>query len=507
MKMKLTRKLLALVLAAMLVLAMSVTAFAQDVTYTGTDAGSATITIQNAAKGETYSVYKLFDATVTGSTDGGSIAYTGTIPDSLKDCFAADGAGNISVKSGVDNNTLITALKTWATSATATATEESDGSVLNFNNLPYGYYVVTSSQGNGTNITVTSTNPNATIYDKNTTTPGGNPTEGGKVKEADKTNVNIGDTVTYTVTFTTANFSGSGATAKRIVSYTITDTLPDFLSNVTVTSIEIGGNEYKVNGAFPQFDTTKSITIPWVGNDGASLYANGAVVVITYTATVADNVTIAGSGNKNEVTISWTDEEDNTPSDNDKITGSDTISTYAIALKKVDEKGTPLSGATFQFPFYVKENADTDGAYIYAGTNTGDGLTNTITTPATGEIVVKGVMAGTYSITETAAPQGYNKLTAPVSVTAVELTTTTTNTTFYLDADGNVVEQSSDDTVTVTYTNNNLAASAILVVNKAGSTLPTTGGVGTTIFYIVGAVLVIGAGVLLVTKKRMSVEG
>ena len=83
--MKCTRKLASLLLALVMVFALAVTAFAQDVTVTG---GTGAITISNAAKGETYAIYKLFDATV--SEDGKSIAYTGTIPGSLSDYFTAD---------------------------------------------------------------------------------------------------------------------------------------------------------------------------------------------------------------------------------------------------------------------------------------------------------------------------------------------------------------------------------------------------------------------------------
>ena len=89
--MKHARKLASLLLALVMVFALATTAFAQEVTGTG---GEGSITISNAAKGETYSIYKLFDATV--NADGTSIAYTGTIPDGLKTYFIADENGYIS---------------------------------------------------------------------------------------------------------------------------------------------------------------------------------------------------------------------------------------------------------------------------------------------------------------------------------------------------------------------------------------------------------------------------
>ena len=507
--MKNTKKLFSVLLALVMVFALATTAFAQEVDVA---AGSGSITISNAAKGETYTIYKLFDATVTG-TEGGSIAYTGTIPAGLTDYFTADANGYISATDAAwqTNETtqekemsagLRTALTTWAKTATATSSAVSDGSALTFKNIPYGYYVVTTTQGEQL-ISVDSTNPTATIVDKNSSTPNN------LTKAADKTDINIGDTVTYTVTFTTSNYSGAGTAAKKIVSYTIEDTLPDFLSNVTVTSIIVDndGNDETTNDqttVTAQF-VNKKIEIDWYDDANSKfLYDNGATVTITYTAVVTDKAAIDGEGNTNKVTLTWEDEDGKIPG---KLEKEETIYTYAIALKKVDDKGNPLAGAVFQFPFYVKTTADTDGAYIYAGTTAGEGLTNQITTPADGVIVVKGVASGTYSITEVTAPAGYNKLTAPVSVEAVKTGKTSTHTTVYLDENGNIVSAEAESTVEVIVEINNIAATAIVVVNKTGTELPSTGGMGTTIFYVLGSVLVLGAAVLLITKKRMSMNG
>ena len=173
-------------------------------------------------------------------------------------------------------------------------------------------------------------------------------------------------------------------------------------------------------------------------------------------------------------------------------------------MKKVNNKGTALPDAVFEFPFYVKSDADTDGAYIYAGTTAKEGLTNKITTPENGVIIVKGVKSGSYKITEVTAPAGYNKLTAPVAVEAKKTGQISTNTTVYLDENGNITNTETDKKTEVNVDIPNIAATAVVVVNKAGTELPSTGGMGTTIFYVLGAVLVVGAGVLLVTKKRMS---
>ena len=493
--MKHARKLASLLLALVMVFALATTAFAQDVTVTG---GTGSITISNAAKGETYTIYKLFDATV--NADGSSIAYTGTIPDSLKDYFSADANGYISATSAAKDGEnmsegLKTALKAWTATATATATATSDGSALNFKELAYGYYVVTTTQGDQV-ISVDSTMPNVTIVDKNSSTPKD------LSKTASSNDVSIGDTVTYTVSFKTSNYYGAGTNAKEIVSYTIEDTLPEFLSDVKVTSIIVDNGADGQTPVTAQF-ANKKIVIDWYDEvNNKFLYDNGATVTITYTAKVTDKAVIDGNGNTNNVTVTWTTKGGDEPGP-DKVETDETIFTYAIALKKVNNKGNALPGAVFEFPFYVKSTADANGAYIYAGTTAGAGLTNQITTPDSGVIVVKGVKSGSYEITEVTAPAGYNKLTAPVTVQAVKTSSTSTHTTVYLDKDGNVVDVSAKE-IEVKVDIDTIAATAVVVVNKAGTELPSTGGMGTTVFYVLGTVLVLGAVVLLVTKKRMS---
>ena len=503
--MKHARKLASLLLALVMVFALATTAFATGTGTTPTT-GNGSITISNAAKGETYTIYKLFDATV--SADKTSIAYIGQIPASLNTYFTADDNGYISATEYAKDGDkmsegLRSALKTWAATATVTASATSDGSALKFNGLAYGYYVVTTTTQGGLAISVDSTMPDVTIYDKNSSTPSGL-TKTATGTATDK-GFSIGDTVTYTVSFKTSNYYGAGTEAKEIVSYTIEDTLPDFLSNVTVTSISVDNDSINdQTGGTPQFNN-KKIVIKWYDEaNNKFLYNNGATVTITYTAVVTDSAAIDGEGNTNKVTVTWTTKDGNEP-DPGKLETEETIYTYAIALKKVSDKGVALPDAVFEFPFYVKSTADTDGAYIYAGTATGEGLTNQITTPNDGVIVVKGVKSGSYNnIKEVTAPAGYNKLTDPVTVKAEKTGRTTTHTIVYLDENGNITNKETDRKTEVKVDIEKIAASSVVVVNKAGTELPSTGGMGTTIFYILGSILVVAAVVLLVTKKRMS---
>ena len=497
--MKKMKKIFALLIAMVMVLGMSTAVFAQTV---GTAAdGKGNITISNASKGETYAVYKLFDATNSATQTSGesdSIAYTGTIPESLSAYFTKDSAGNITATNAAKNgdslsDAAIAALKAWAATQTATASVVSDGTELTFAGLDYGYYVVTTTQGE-TAISVDSTKPNATIIDKNTTPPVNHLS-----KSANETDVYIGQTVTYTVEFNTANYDGT----KQIVKYEISDApAANSLTNITVTGITVDGTPIDTQ----QFADGK-LTINWAkdGKAGDSLYKNGAKLVITYTGVVADTATIDGAGNKNTVTVKPI-LDDGTSPDPSQYTDDETFFTYAIAIKKVDKAGKDLAGATFKFPFYVKATPADDGAYIYAGTEAGEGLVNELTTPDSGLIIVKGVKSGDVEVEETAAPAGYNKLTEKKTVTATKTGATTTKTTTYLDKDGKVVDTETEGGSTVLVTIDKLAATPIVVVNQTGTELPSTGGIGTTIFYIIGAILVIGAGVVLVTRRRMNVQ-
>ncbi len=501
--MKTTRKILAMVLAVIMVMSLATTAFAAQTVDSG-KGGSASITIENASKGETYKVVKIFDATVTGE-ENGSIAYTGVIPAALASVFTKDSAGNISAVEGKTNKEVTDAVTEWAKTAEVTAQATSDGTTLTFTGLQYGYYAVLSSQG--AVVTIDSTNPNAIVYDKNTKEPTIS-------KEADDSDVDIGQTVTYTVKATTANYLGDGANAEIVTQYVITDTLPNFLTDVKVTSITIGGADYKVNGAVPQFDSNDQIIIPWAVKDDeghyASLYANGAEIVITYTAKVTNQAEVDGTtGNVNTVTMKpWTTPDDNTPDDpwEEEWEDDAVIYTYAAALKKVDENGNSLAGAKFAVKGLIVEG--TAGNYTVVSYNPNSEEQGTVMeTDVNGNLVIKGLnSAASLTVYETEAPAGYNKLTAPITVTVQKIgeVVTVTSTKVYYDENGNVTQTETESySYSVEY-NKKLEAAAVKVENKKGTELPSTGGMGTTLFYVFGAILMVGAAVLLVTKRRMS---
>ena len=298
-----------------------------------------------------------------------------------------------------------------------------------------------------------------------------------------------------------------------------------------VPTVEEGGKYYLLdedNQKIPLYDTYYVY----------SMYNSDVTIVVDYYMILQDNAVVDEPGNKNYAQYGWSPVDNTTgganpqpkpptpPTDGDKPSQKEevdeaTVYTFAIAWVKVDEKANQLAGAKFQLPFYVKEAKDGD-AYVYGGTTAGDGLTNEVETTTTSAVItIKGLEEGVYSITETEAPEGYNKLASPFDVEAKktgEGETVKTKTTIYLDEKGNVTE-----TVTTTTKEYNTDPDSYNkegaadgeetsvpvyqfdpVVNKKGAELPSTGGIGTTIFYVMGSILVICAGVVLVTRRRMA---
>ena len=495
--MKNMKKILALVLALMLVVGM-VAALA-DTPTTGS------ITVKNAAKGETYRLYKIFDATVDGN---GAISYTGTIPTALADYFTKDSVGVIRKNADKTDDAIAKAVAEYVNGladADAMKTETGEGSSVVFSGLAFGYYGVKSTQGSSA--TVDSTNPNAVVYDKNSKTIT-------VKKEVDDTSYSIGDTITYTATFDTVNYLGEGENAKQVINYEIQDTLPEFLSNVTVTSITVGGTAITTQ----QF-SDKKISIPWATEDAGSnpktytnLYANGAKLVITYTAKLTKIVNF-NTDNTNTVSIhptTWNGTTEEKPWD-ESWQDDAKIKTYAAALQKVDENNNPLKGAIFTIKGLTVEPGDGAGIYVVTAYDANsDTQSAELTTDDNGKLYILGLKEGVdLTVTEVKAPDGYNKLDAPKSGVLAQMLTEKVyykGGEIHYDAKGNVTSATSYAT-SETITDKKLTdldAAALKIQNNKGTELPSTGGMGTTLFYIGGGILVLAAVILLVTKRRMN---
>ena len=256
---KKVRKLISLALAMVMALAMCVTAYADEPA--GTNTG--TITVNNASKGETYTLVKLFDATYNKTNN--AIVYKlvdgeSAVPTGLENYFGLAPQGGVNYVIAKDvagmgdslSEAAVTAITTWAKTVTSGAhyvdKKTADGGPLTFSDLAHGYYVVVSRSSStpGGVVSVTSLGPDQNIQDKSTSDNPHFPEDGtGKKINGNKLDtVAVGDTVTYTVTYHTVNWINKDGIATngaetKVTKYVVKDTLPEFLSDVTVTS-EIG---------------------------------------------------------------------------------------------------------------------------------------------------------------------------------------------------------------------------------------------------------------------------
>ena len=478
--MKKMKKIFALLIAMVMVLGMSTSVFA---------AGDGSITIQNTVKDKSYEVYKVFDATYSGTNvsytyDGSNATFLAALQgDSSPFTATTNTAGtyNIALKDGktaADVSTFLTAQKANLGSAVKTAT--GDGKTQTLTGVDYGYYYITTTTGSV--VTIDSALKDVTVIDKNEVIPPPDKAEqvanGTWTEEPESGNEsttgNIGDTVKYKVTGSFNRYQGE----ELVTKITFTDTMSEGLTPNKDVVIKINGTEVSVTPTYSNNDRTwtAEITTATVANDGTITfnYDTPSTYEITYSAVINENAKIANPEN-NTFTLKY----------NDKGDQSDTteVVTYKIDLEKVDPSGTKLAGAKFKLYDAATEGNEipvvlvsgtgdktstVDNVYRHAKANeTGVEMV----TGTTGKIIVQGLANGSYYFEETEAPEGFNKLTARTEATTI-----------------------SDANATIT------------VTNQSGTELPSTGGIGTTIFYIVGAILVIGAGVVLVTRRRMDAQ-
>lgn len=462
------KKLFAALLAAALVLAMAVPAFAE------TNATKGSIKIDHTVSGETYTIYRMFKLD---SYNAESNTYSYTVEPAWKPFFQDGVAGSEYITLDRQNHPTWNAAKSqdsdkadfaklalkWATENKVSAAAESQtstGSDVIFSHLDLGYYLVDSSLGALCGLNTT--NPDVTITEKN-----GQPTIEKQVKNGDTwgttNDAKIGDTVEYKVEIKVAD----GAQK-----YTVTDTMSKGLT------FNSGSLKVTANGAqttnYTLTPTENGFTLE-LPESYVSTLTKGTTIIVTYNATLNKDAVIDGDGNANEVKLSYGNHQNTVPS---KVT----TKSYQFDLVKVD--GTTnklLDGAEFELAdgetklSFVK---DTAGNYRVAMTGE-EGATTTITVKG-GKVNIYGLAGKTYTLTETKAPGGYNKLVTPETVNLTE--GSKAHATFDADVykDGGVV-----------------------VKNNAGTVLPSTGGMGTTLFYVIGGGLMVAAVVLLVTKKRM----
>ena len=472
--MKHARKLTSLLLALVMVFALAVTVAAEEGTGTTTPKGS--ITVDNPIEGQSYTAYKIFDVVYdeakehySYTIDGGSDWYT----------TVSDYATGLTLTQVEGTNTyVVTTTSDFSPAAFADALSKAvDGKIgrtlavadgkATATDLDLGYYFVTSTTGALCNLTTT--NPNANIHDKN---------DMPFKKEVDKTNVDVGQTVTFKITGKVPDYTGFNT-----YTYLITDTMTNGLTfNRDSLTVKVGEatvtNDCTIAYDAETAPQTFTVSIPVLEKK----YDFGAEIVVTYTATVNKDAIAIISSNKAKLTYS------NDPT-TDEVTDSQTeeqkVYTSKIVIDKFEtgkRETVKLPGA--EFVLYKKvPGASGEVTKYYKQDDTTKAVTwvntiaeaTTVTTGDDGAAFFEGLADGTYYLVETKAPAGYNQLT-----------------------------EAKDVTVTGSITAATRLSVTAEVANNTGTLLPSTGGMGTTVFYVLGAVLVVGAGVLLVTKKRMS---
>lgn len=462
------KKLFAALLAAALVLAMAVPAFAV------TNATKGSITISNTVKDETYTIYRMFKLD---SYNAESNTYSYTVESDWEGFFKTGAGGNYITLDGQNHPTWTAADENDSTTVAAFAkaalawakqkgiqsagTQEGNGSSITFSNLDLGYYLVDSSLGALCGLNTT--NPDATIKEKNEKPEIKKEVQTSAGDWSSENNAKIGDTVEYKVEIKVAD----GAQK-----YTVTDTMSKGLT-FNNSSLKVTAND-AVTTDYTLTPTTNGFILE-LPESYVSTLTKGTTIIVTYNATLNKDAVIDGDGNTNKVTLSYGNHQNTVPSEV-------TTKSYQFDLVKVD--GTTnklLDGAEFELAdgetklSFVK---DANGNYRVAAAGE-DGATTTITVK-NGKVNIYGLAGKTYTLTETKAPDGYNKLVTSETVNLADGSKTHATIVGSVYKDGGVV-----------------------VENHAGTVLPSTGGMGTTLFYVIGGGLMVAAVVLLVTKKRM----
>ena len=527
--MKKMKRLVALALSVVMVLAMSVVAFAEEPTPT-----TYSITINNAASGHTYEAYQIFAGDLSEDSNGktlSNITWGTGVTTAGKNKL---GDAKTKAKSLTTENARNFAKEVASYLQNSTSSTTSVSGVYTISGLEAGYYLVKDSDNTLTNADDFYTAYIMEVVGNVTATPKGDkPSVEKKVQENVKVNNTTGD---YGDKYNdTADYSIGDAVPFKLIGtvpdmskytkykYTFHDTLAKSFDAVNTSSIKVyvAGDKAGTNNKediTSSFEITSikdsdskisNITVSTNNLKGIKGVEEGKYIIVEYSAVLNSDANIGQKkpGNTNEVYLTYsnnpnqsgegTPEEGKTPPD--KVI----VFTYKLNTNKIDgDTQKQLEGVTFNL--YKKDANDTKKwAKVENGKLTGwadqENQATTLTSDSNGLFSVAGLDDGTYYIHEIATLSGYNKLEKDVVVVITADTSNGQNgagavtelTGLNVTADG-VSGTGEVDAGTAT----------ISIANNKGSNLPSTGGIGTTIFYVVGGILMVGAAVLLITKRR-----
>ena len=429
------------------------------ITVNAATTGSITIDKQGKTNYETkYNAYRILDL----SYDATNKSYAYTLNSTWKNFFTiGDGKDYVNIdreyvtiKSGADAAELAKKALAYAKAnninAEKTTTIAKGERQATITGLELGYYLVDSSLGALCHLS--STDLKATIIEKNA-----EPT----IKKTATTPVEgtakIGDKVDYKIVVNVA---------AGYQKYVITDKMTaglTFNNDITIKYYDAEGNEVTgLTGAAT--NTTASTNYTFKIDFSNVNLANVAKIEITYSATINENAVDNNSSQSNEAKLSFGNNSNTTSS-------TKTITTYEALFIKVSDKGVKLTGAKFRLydaltgGNEIKVVKVREGVYRVATAKEIED--NKAVEIEAGEVVIKGLALTDYYLEETTAPEGFTKLAARVKLTSGAETT-------------------------------------LEVVNTTGVVLPSTGGIGTTLFVLVGTIMVLSLGTVLVSKYRMT---
>ena len=472
--MKLFKKLAGMLLAMIMVLSMSTVAFAAH----GTNDNSGSITINDAEKGHTYNAYQVL-VLESYNTDAGAYSYKANGAwenwlESQKQYVSIDAQGYVTWVKDADVAAFAKAALAHAKEAkiNPVATKTADGTTVKFEKLNLGYYLVDTTLG--TLCSLDTAVSDVEMFEKNEQPPVKK-----EVKEdstgnwGEENTAEIGQTVEFRSTIG-AKPGAQGYVLHDVMSAGLTLD-PDSIEATGLRKGQDANNgDYHVVTTGLSDECTFEVVFHQSYLDTITTDTD---IVVTYSAVINENAQVSPSANPNKTTLKYGE-----GSKFETVPSETKTYTFKVDVVKTDEDNKVLDGAQFKL-YDAKTGGNeialvkvSDGVYRLAK----DGETGVeYITTVKGQLKIKGFDANTnYYLEETKAPDGYNKLAERVEI-AVK--------------DANVEASVSNDT---------WQSGGVHIVNKAGDLLPTTGGMGTTILYIIGGVLVIGAGAVLIIRRR-----